>query len=285
MVEMPLSDGSGVITRHADFPSHDAMPRNVDVWLPPDYSVEPARRFPVLYMHDGQNLFDPAIVITGTDWGVDEAITGLAKAGKIRTAIVAGVWNGEKRWLDYIPQKPLETPEGENFKRKALQMYGEEFGGEIQTDHYLRFLVEELKPFIDQNYRSLPGREDTFVMGSSMGGLASLYALCEYPEIFRGAGCLSTHWPAGEEVIVEWLKEALPKPGAHKLYFDYGTATLDALYEPFQMKVDAIMRAIGYQQGKDWVTHKFPGAEHNEAAWRARVCLPLEFLLGINKNA
>jgi predicted alpha/beta superfamily hydrolase len=269
------------LERYPNFPTQLVEPRNVDVWLPPEYTQDPQGRFPVIYMHDGQNLFDPEIVITGVDWGVDEAISALAQAGKMRPAIVVGVWNSEKRWLDYIPQKPLETAGGESFKRRALQMYGSEITGEIRTDDYLRFLVDELKPFIDRTYRSLPGQADTFVIGSSMGGLASLYALCEYPHVFGGAGCLSTHWPAGEDVVLAWLKAALPRPGRNKIYFDYGTLGLDAQYEPYQRQADQIMLAAGYQPGIDWVTKCFPGADHNEASWRARLNWPLEFLLGI----
>jgi pimeloyl-ACP methyl ester carboxylesterase len=113
-----------------------------------------------------------------------------------------------------------------------------------------------------------------------MGGLVSLYALCEYPQVFAGAGCLSTHWPAVRGVIAAYLEHALPAAGAHKLYFDYGTRTLDARYEPYQVQVDQVLRAKGYQQGRDWLTLKFEGAEHGERAWRERVHIPLEFLLG-----
>ena len=85
-----------------------------------------------------------------------------------------------------------------------------------------------------QTYRTRPGRADTFVMGSSMGGLISLYAICEYPDVFGGAGCVSTHWPAVEGVIVPYLRDRLPDPTTHRLYFDYGTATIDTLYLPIQ---------------------------------------------------
>ena len=99
--------------------------------------------------------------------------------------------------------------------------------------------------------------------------------------MFGGAGCVSTHWPAGENMLVDYMGSHLPQPGAHKLYFDYGTATLDELYEPFQQRMDAHLQAAGYTQGKDWITRKFEGAEHNEAAWRVRVEIPLRFLLSV----
>jgi predicted alpha/beta superfamily hydrolase len=276
-----LPENSPALERYPNFPSKFCEPRQIDVWLPPEYSHAPEQRYPVLFMHDGQNLFDEVIAFTGIDWGVDEALVRLIDAGKIRAPIVVGVWNISTRWLDYIPQKPCETPAGRVYKNEALQNYGLDPESELSTDNYLRFVVQELKPFIDKSYRTLTGRTDTFVMGSSMGGLASLYALSEYPEIFGGAGCLSTHWPAGKDVFLEWFKTHLPKAGAHKIYFDYGTATLDSLYEPYQLQMDHSMRQLGYSQGVDWITMKFSGAEHNEAAWRARVHIPLEFLLKV----
>jgi predicted alpha/beta superfamily hydrolase len=116
-------------------------------------------------------------------------------------------------------------------------------------------------------------------MGSSMGGLISLYAISQYPQVFFGAGCVSTHWSAGLEVLVDELAKMLPDPGTHRLYFDYGTTGVDAPYEPYQLQMDKYLRAAGYTES-NWLTRKFEGADHNEAAWRARVKIPLEFLLG-----
>ena len=181
----------GTLRRHARFPSTLVEPRNVDVWLPPGYDTQAGTRFPVIYMHDGQNLFDPKIAFGGVDWGIDEAIARLVKAGATVGAIVVGTWNTEKRrWREYMPQKALDT-------WAAMARFRRETGGTPLADRYLGFLIQEVKPFVDETYRTLPGRESTFVMGSSMGGLASLYAVCEYPHLFQGAGCLSTHWPSG----------------------------------------------------------------------------------------
>jgi predicted alpha/beta superfamily hydrolase len=270
------------------FTSKYVPARNIDIWRPPEYDAR-EERTPVIYMHDGQNLFDPTTAYGGVTWGVDEAIARLMQAGRAPGAIVVGMWNasssidapqgsGNNRWLEYAPARPFRSPQAQvlhaSLRERAPGM------GEPSSDEYLRFIVEEVKPFIDAAYRTRPGRDDTFVMGSSMGGLISLYALTEYPHVFGGAGCLSTHWPVGGDVLVDAMADALPPPGAHKLYFDYGTATLDASYEPFQQRMDERMRAAGYTFGRDWLTRKFEGAEHNEAAWRARVDIPLEFLLG-----
>jgi predicted alpha/beta superfamily hydrolase len=272
---LPLA---GMLTRIHDFPSRLVARRHVDVWCPPGYGDSARVRHPVVYMQDGQNLFLPETSYGGIPWGMDAAMAALVRTGKTPGAIIVGVWNsGSKRWSEYLPQKPTETPAWAGFATR----FSDRLPGRVSSDAYVRFLVEELKPFIDAQYRSLPGQADTFVMGSSMGALISLYALTETPQVFGGAGCLSTHWVAGEELMVDYFGGAVPKPGAHKLYFDFGTETADAAYEPFQRRLDEQLRKAGYTPGRDWLTRKFEGAEHSERSWRERVHLPLEFLLGI----
>lgn len=112
-----------------------------------------------------------------------------------------------------------------------------------------------------------------------MGGLISLYALCTHHDVFGAAGCLSTHWPIGGSYLVQAISDLLPRPGVHRIYYDYGTATLDAEYEPFQLEMDHCMEMAGYRRDIDWVTRKFLEADHSEAAWRTRVDIPLAFLL------
>ncbi len=272
-----LSDGTGHINRHADFASRYVAPRHVDVWCPYGVAAPSATRYPVIYMHDGQNLFDPALSFIGVDWGMDEAMTRLIRDTGHPGAIVVGIWNSPLRWREYMPHKPLATPSG----RRLLPRFIEQAGGEPLSSEYLRFIVEELKPFIDQNYPTLPEPGHTLVMGSSMGGLISLYALIEYPDVFGGAGCLSTHWPIGDEFMVTFLGKSLPMAGQHRLYFDHGTETLDHDYEPYQRLMDNFVRASGYEAGRDWLTRKFGGAEHSERAWRARISIPLAFLFNI----
>ena len=275
----PRSPGvraTGTVEAWADVPSRHLRARHVDVWLPPSYRRDPGRRYPVLYMHDGQNLFDPALAYGGVDWDIDGVMSRLVAEGRVREAIVVGVWNTPDRLPEYMPAKPVAgraIPTGVP-GREPID------AGRLASDAYLRFLVEELKPWVDARYRTLPGRGHTHVMGSSMGGLISLYALAEYPQVFGGVGAVSTHWPAGEGVVVDWLAGHLPPPGAHRLYFDFGTATLDAAYPPYQARMDAHVRRLGYREGEDWLTRRFEGAEHNEAAWQARVHEPLVFLLG-----
>jgi predicted alpha/beta superfamily hydrolase len=271
--------GGDVIDRFEDFPSRHTSTRHVDVWTPPGYT-EGNQRYPVLYMHDGQHALDPATAKDGITWGVREALTRLMAEGTIPGCIVVGVWNSAQRRSDYMPQGLFEGPDAEEARRLiAIRFQVAFLEGAPASDGYLRFLVEELKPVIDARYRTLPDQPNTFVMGSSMGGLISLYAIEQYPEVFGGAACLSTHWIAGENLLVDYLGARLPEPAKHRLYFDFGTITLDAAYEPFQIRMDGWLSRAGYVRGQNWTTLKFEGAAHTEAAWRARVDLPLGFLL------
>jgi enterochelin esterase-like enzyme len=283
---------SGSIERIDNVSSEYFSARNVDVWLPEGY--DKSRSYPVLYMHDGQMLFDASITWIKQEWGVDEVASRLIREEKIKPCIVVGIWNSaETRHGDYFPQKPFESLP-RSVKDSLLEEVKKESGNPVfgrapRSDDYLKFLVRELKPHIDSHYSTKPGREHTFIAGSSMGGLVSWYALCEYPKTFGGAACLSTHWIGTYETennplpgaFMEYLRKNLPDPATHKIYFDYGTRALDAFYEPYQSQVDRIMKEKGYDR-ESWQTRKFKGADHSENAWRARLHIPLEFLL--NKN-
>lgn len=272
----------GSFKKYPDFDSKYIGNRKVDVWLPPNYTENTDKKYPVLYMHDGQNIFDPNTAYGGTEWGIDENMLELIEKGEIREAIVVGVWNAEaKRTAEYIPQKMLKLTQAQKDKLYSL------INAEPYSDDYLKFLVEELKPFIDKEFRTLTDKDNTFMMGSSMGGLISIYGIMEYPDVFGGVACVSTHWAldaytkekALPQMMIDYVAENLPEPENHKIYFDFGTATLDSLYEPYQNKVDDLMRKKGYEENKNWLTRKFEGAEHNEKYWRKRVKIPLKFLL------
>ncbi len=283
---MPVAT-SGAISRFESFESKFVDPRTVDVWLPEGYNTK--QKYAVLYMHDGQMLYDAATTWNKQAWEVDEVAGRLQGEGMTRKFIVVGVWNnGIKRHPEYFPQKPFETLPAS--KQDEVYALGKAANGNeiirVQSDAYLKFLVEELKPFIDKNFSTLKDQKNTFVAGSSMGGLISMYAICEYPKVFGGAACLSTHWPGtfsaeGNPIpgaFMNYLKGHLPSPKSHKIYFDYGTATLDALYKPFQLQADEIMRQKGFDS-KHWMTREFEGADHSEKAWHARLNIPMIFLL------
>ena len=264
---------TGEIQRFKNFKSKLVESRNIDIWLPANYSKN--KKYAVLYFHDGQNLFDPKNAFGGVDWNIDATLQDLISQGKVRDTIVVGIWNTAKRTIEYSPHKAFDLVNRKGVKKSKYVTRQEGL-----SDQYLKFIVTELKPFVDKTYPTKTDRDNTFVMGSSMGGLMSLYAISEYPQIFGGAGCVSTHFPLGEGVMVEYMKEKLPSPKSHKIYFDYGTEMLDATYEPFQKKADKIMKKKGYKNGRNWLTRKFEGEEHSEKSWRKRVGIPLEFLLG-----
>ncbi len=267
---------TGNVVYERAFSSEFVTARDVEIWLPPSYETAPEKRYPVIYMHDGQNVFDPAASkYSGWDWGVDEAMTALIKSGDIREAIIVAPHSIDKwRNADYFPQKA-----GELFAKDFKAAMPEFDVQGLRADGYLKFLTAELKPFIDGKYRTLTGPQDTSIMGSSMGGLISLYAISEYPDVYGAAGNVSTHFPLAEGKLVEYFKDNLPDPKTHRLYFDYGTLTLDYNYEGYQDRIDAALLAAGYERGVNWTTRKFEGHDHSERAWRNRVHIPLTFLL------
>jgi len=273
---------SGSIRRFAAFKSQFVAARTVDVWLPAGYPG--AGRYDVLYLHDGQMLFDSTTTWNHQEWRVDKTLGRLIQAQAVRPTIVVGIWNnGPLRHTEYFPQKPLASlPAAVRERLLAGDLHGQ-----ARADDYLRFLTQELKPFIDRMFATRPTAAHTFVAGSSMGGLISLYALCEYPQVFGGAACLSTHWPGSvgpdqdaiAAAFVDYLRQHLPAPAGHRLYFDHGSATLDSLYAPYQQRADAVLRARGYTPAT-WTTRTFAGANHSEQAWAQRLALPLQFVLG-----
>jgi alpha-glucosidase len=288
---------SGRLVNVEGFESAFVPERNIYIWLPAGYSGD--KRYAVLYMHDGDNLWDAATTWNGQEWGVDETVSNLLEDGAIRDVIVVGIPNaGSERAIEYLPQAPFEAMAEDD--RAALVVFehpqfGRIYNGPVRSDAYLRFLVEELKPYVDAHYATQADRDSTFVMGSSMGGLISIYAISEHPEVFGGAACLSTHWPGGDagsdvggsafsRQMQEYLKRKLPAPDGHRLWFDYGSEGLDAAYAEHQRKVDHIVRNKGYDTDR-WITYADNGAAHDENAWRARLHLPLTFLLASRATA
>lgn len=279
---------SGRLVEYPAFASKHVDARRVTAWLPEGYDAS-AEPFGVLYMHDGQNLFETTHAPFG-EWGVDEVLSGMMARGEAPRTLVVGVWNTPKRYVEYGPAALVDAvpePTGSVLKAQAR--------APLESDAYLAFLVEELKPFIDRTYRTRPAREHTSMMGSSMGGLISLYGGLTYPEIFGAVGCVSTHWPLGSgegpgvsrdqwrtdvlSGLTTYLERALPKPSGTRFYFDHGDQNLDSNYAPYQARVDAIFAARGYRRGRDVESLAFPGADHNEPSWNRRLPIPLKFLL------
>lgn len=278
---------SGKLVRLDSFPSKFVTPRNVDIWLPKAYS--PNEKYAVLYMNDGQMLFDATTTWNKQAWDADDVAAKLMEENNIQKFIIVGVWNdAAMRHYDYFPQKPFEnlsTVEKDTVNAQLQKVNIGKGNFQPNSDNYLKFLVQELKPYIDKNYSVRSDRQNTFILGSSMGGLISMYAICEYPNIFGGAACLSTHWPGTftlennpiPDAFLTYLKANLPNPENHKLYFDCGDETLDALYPDIQKQADKIITDKGYNS-KNFLTKFFPGENHSENAWRKRLAIPLKFL-------
>ena len=277
-----LKVGDANIERLSNVESDFVTARHVDVWLPDGYhdSTGPVD---VIYAHDGQNLFNPEwSFYSRADWGIDETLQELIDDGVVDDTIVVAIWSTPKRRLEYLPQEAWDlAPE-------HMQLYiQDQEGGRPESREYLRFIVEELKPEIDRRYRTNRDRDDTFLLGSSMGGLVSLYGMIRHPDVFSAAACLSTHWPLhvdlndieATEAFIGYLESALPPPESARFYFDYGTEELDGRYEPHQALIDAMAVGLGYSMGDNWQTHKFEGAGHSEVYWQQRVDVPLTFLL------
>jgi enterochelin esterase-like enzyme len=277
----------GKIQRIEQFQSKYVTARNIDIWLPNGYAA--SKKYAVLYMHDGQMLFDSTQTWNKQAWNVDDVAAHLISTGKIKDLIIVGIWNGgQTRHQDYFPQKPFEQMSNVDQDTVVAQLQRAGRSKERfhpQSDKYLRLMVEELKPYIDKHYSVKTDKENTFIAGSSMGGLISLYALCEYPEIFGGAACLSTHWVGTftmqnnpiPHAFINYLKQKLPRPNQHKIYFDCGDRTLDALYPPIQQQVDSLMAIKGFND-THWITKYFPGDDHSEPSWQRRLHIPLTFL-------
>lgn len=283
---------SGKLDRLEPFDSTLFPDKYVYIWLPEGYSK--AKKYAVLYMHDGQNLFDANSTWNKQAWDIDDVATELMSQGRVRDFIVVAPFNGNHkgkmtRRNEYFPQKVFNalTPLWQKRLLGARSYDQPLFEGAIRSDDYLKFLTQELKPYIDQHYSVHTDRDNTFVMGSSMGGLISLYAIGEYPDVFGGAACLSTHWPGGipeqdspiPPAFAAYMKANLPNPESHKIYFDLGTETLDQYYPPFQALADQAMREKGYTW-QNWITNTFVGDGHEERFWNQRVHIPLLFLLG-----
>jgi enterochelin esterase-like enzyme len=273
-------------------------PRIVSIYLPPQYDADTLARFPVIYAHDGQNLFDPRIANTGVDWGVDEAMQALSAQGAIEPAIIVGVWSTPARRLEYAPSGVLERLTG-----PIGDVASQEFPPQARrADAYGRFLVEELKPRVDAAFRTRPDRGSTFLMGSSMGALISVYTMAEHPDVFGGAAGLSVHWPvtvtdriltddqgAWRPAIIaafgDYLRAKPLSPASHRLWLDRGTGFLDHFYAPYQEALTQVFYSLGYAEGRTIETRVYDGADHNETAWRARLRDPLTFLLTRGRQA
>jgi predicted alpha/beta superfamily hydrolase len=233
--------------------------RDVLVHLPPGYDDEPERRYPVLYMHDGQNLFDAATAFGGQEWHLDETADGMVMAGQIEPLIIVGInHTGVERMHELTP-----TP---SKKHKA--------GG--RGPRYAKFVIEELKPFIDGNFRTKPEREFTGTGGASLGGLTALYLGFAVPDVFGRLMVMSPSLWWDRRSVLQELRAANDKlPLA--IWLDAGTNEGGGTLQNVRMLKNALIRR-GWARGADLRYLEAQGADHSESAWAARVGAALEFL-------
>jgi predicted alpha/beta superfamily hydrolase len=227
--------------------------RDIVVWLPPSYAKSPTKRYPVLYMHDGQNVFNPATSFIGFDWRADEVADSLIRAQAIEEIIIVGINNTPDRMSEYS-----DTPLGRS---------------------YARFVVKRVKPLIDARYRTKPSRENTAVMGSSMGGLISMMFVLWYPAVFSKAACLSSSVGAG--IGEKDLEERFGEVSLNKnlrIYMDVGE--LERSLVPGNEVLAAFLQKHGFEPGKNFEFFLAKGALHNEPAWAHRLWSPMTFLFG-----
>jgi predicted alpha/beta superfamily hydrolase len=247
---------------HSNFLPAD---RDVIVYLPPGYMTDTQKRYPVLYMQDGQNLFDGATsFIQGNEWRMDETAQALIQAGAIERLIIVGVYNTRDRTDEYTPARDPKYKQGG------------------KADLYGRLLVEEIKPLIDSNYRTLKDAQNTGLGGSSLGGLVSLYLGLKYPQVFGKLAVVSPSVWFADRIIVRDVLTLKTKPRL-RLWVDIGTSEGQDELDSIQTADDArllrdALLAKGWKTASDLSYTEIPGAQHNEPAWAQRVEPILKYL-------
>jgi enterochelin esterase-like enzyme len=258
--------------------AHPIKTPHITIWLPPGYDTG-TQRYGVVYMHDAQNLFFPEKSNYNKVWAADKSALRLIAAKKVAPFIIVGIDQpGKDRMRQYYPSAILPMLNAE-VRDNALSL----MGGPPSSDAYLDFLVKELKPKIDRDYRTKSDRNHTAIAGSSMGGLISFYAITRYPAVFARAACVSMHSPLADPTKVgpanvavkraweSYISKLVGKPDGRKIWFDHGDQTLDAFYEPYQSVIDEALIKSGWRIKKDFSSRTYTGAAHEENAWAARL--------------
>jgi len=233
--------------------------RKLRIYLPPGYAENTKKRYPVLYMHDGQNLFDPQTASFGVEWNIDEIADRMIAEGSLQEVIIVGIDNTPDRIAEYTPC--CDPKHG---------------GGKVND--YAKFIASTVKPWVDGHYRTLKDRRHTATMGSSLGGIASVKIAQRYPQVFSMAGGISGSFWWNEQDMVRNLPRHLPV----QFYIDAGTA-MDGL-ESTQAFRKAMLKR-GYRQGRDFYFYSDEGGIHNEQSWASRVHIPLGWFFGTGKAA
>lgn len=240
--------------------------RRVSVYLPPQYAADPGCRFPVFYLHDGQNLFDPRTsYIPGRTWRAGSTADDVNLSGLARPLILVGIANtGLRRMAEYTPTRDFKMGGGEG-------------------DRYGRLLVEELIPFIDRTYRTGAGPENTGLGGSSLGGLISLYLGLEYPQVFGRLGVLSPSVWWDQRSILSYVRDFDSAAGARpRIWLDIGTAEGQRHVRDTEL-LNRLLEKQGWRSGRTLAFDKVEGAFHSEDAWADRFDRVLRFLFPVER--
>ena len=250
---------SGELRKHEQFRSRFLRnQRDLIVYTPPGYRDQPGRRFPVLYLHDGQNLFDGATsFIPGQDWHVGQTADDCIQSGIVEPLIIVGMYNTKARIREYTPTHVPKLGGG-------------------RADRYAKFLLEEAKPFVDREYRTLNDSHQTGIGGSSLGGLVSLYLGLKHARTFGKIAALSPSVWWNQMVIHRFVLSTGidPRP---RIWLDIGTREGPRIVNDVEKFRDALLEK-GWQLERDLHYERVEGAEHNEAAWARRVGPFLQFL-------
>jgi enterochelin esterase-like enzyme len=248
------------LVKHERFPSRFLRnQRDLIVYLPPGYDAQPDRHFPVLFLHDGQNLFDGSTsFIPGMDWHVGQTADQWIQEGRVEPLIIVGIYNaGKQRIGEYTPTRAPKLGGG-------------------RANRYAKFLLEEVKPFVNFQYRAQQGPESTGIGGSSLGGLVSLYLGLRQPKAFGKIAALSPSVWWNERVILRFAATAAVRP-LPRIWLDIGTREGPRIVDDVERFRD-ILVGKGWQPDRNLHYERVEGAEHNEAAWARRVGPFLQFL-------
>lgn len=248
---------TGNVRYHKIFKGRSVLPRDIIVWLPPSYDTIPDKYYPVLYMHDGQNVIDPFTSSFGIDWQIDEVADSLIRAGSIQEIIIVGIYNSEKR--------------------------GNEYNNTKLGQAYINFIIEELKPFIDVTYKTLPDRKNTTVCGSSSGGLISLIMAWENPDVFSKSACFSPAFKISSIDYVTPVKKYMGAKQDLKIFIYNGGIGLEEQLQPGIDEMILVLKEKGFVENQDLVFIKDSSAEHNESAWAKYIYKFLEFFFPLEK--
>ena len=268
-------------------PFRDTLVRRVLIWLPANYDSN--KKYATIFMHDGQMLFDSTVTWNKKEWRVDETADSLISNGITRPFIVVGIYNDPpNRYAEFFPQETAKYMDS-NYVSKLKQTL---WNGELRADYYIDWITKKLIPFVEDHYAVSHKREDRFLIGSSMGGLISLYGLTREPKTFGGSACLSIHTPMinfqlmGDDAMNQlalpfnaYLSKSLPAPKKVKVYIDRGTETLDASYGPYHEVLLKTLAKSGYEVGSNYLTLVWDKTAHDEVSWANRLAVPIKFLL------